>query len=192
VDISDYLMAISTTYNHLDSMSSEGQLLLRGAPQRLAQFVPDRIIIQGSGGKGKPTFTPWIGFFDPSETASPENGLYVVYLFASSLEHVTLSLLQGITKLSSELGAKRARQQLASDASTIRQGIPPQKAIGWSPTMDLGTKGIRQRAYVASNVLARQYSLRPPPPEAALRSDLATSIDLYQHAIIAKRKQLHD
>ena len=169
-------------------MSSEGQLLLRSAARHLSEHVPAGLIVEGSGGKGRPTFTPWVGFFDPRETMSPEDGLYVVYLFGAELEGVTLSITQGITKLSKELGVRPARMKLATDAAAIRSGLRAHDTSGWEPTMNLGSLKFRQLAYEAGNVLARQYSIPELPPEAILVHDLHASIELYHLAIAVKRQ----
>ncbi len=167
-------------------MSSAGQLLLRNAAHYVGQHVAGTIIVEGSGGKGRPTLTPWVGFFDPKETTSPEEGLYVVYLFSSDLQRVVLSLIQGITKLSKELGPKAARKKLAEDANAIRESLTKQAPTGWDQPFDLGPSGFRQQAYAAGNVFARKYSLQDLPPEAKLLEDLETSLSLYRLAIEAK------
>src|SRR5207248_1627505 len=109
VNVNDFLGQVATTYDRHAGLSTPAQRLLRNAGQDLGGHVPAGIRVMGSGGKGAPTFTPWVGFFDPDETDSPERGVYVVYLFANDLSSVTLSLMQGITRLSDQIGWTEAR-----------------------------------------------------------------------------------
>lgn len=101
-------------------MGSPAQLLLKAAGSELAEHAPGGIEIDGSGGKGVPTHSPWIAFFDPDETTTPQAGVCVVYLLAADLRALVLSLQQGITKLTGELGAAAARARLTADAVVIR------------------------------------------------------------------------
>ncbi len=145
--------------------------------------------ITGSGGKGTATLTPWVGVFDPDETTSPEEGLYVVYLWAADLASVTLMLLQGITKLDRALGHREARQVLAAEAAAIRAALSPAATNGLDTTVDLGTSGFRQLGYSSACVVARRYEIATLPPEAILREDLTRFLAIYQDAIEAKRRR---
>jgi hypothetical protein len=169
-------------------MSSPAQALLRRSDAHLKDFVPGGIVIRGSGGKGRGTYTPWVGFFDPDETDTPEAGIYVVYLFSADLAFATLSVMQGITQLSKELGAAPARERLRHDAKAIQAAIGP--ASGWDTTMALASTGFRQLAYEAGNIAARRYAIHQLPDEPTLRHDLSTSLELYQAAVLAKRRLL--
>src|SRR5829696_4344611 len=102
MDLSDYIRAVASGYDRHAGLMTPTQRLLRDAGARLGDLVPGGLHIAGSGGKGTATLTPWIGVFDPDETTTPEEGLYVVYLFAADLRSVNLMLLQGITKLDRE------------------------------------------------------------------------------------------
>ena len=166
-------------------MSSPAQTLLRRADTYLRDFVPGGIVIRGSGGKGRGTYTPWVGFFDPDETDSPEAGIYVVYLFSADLSFVTLSVMQGITELSKQLGAAPARDRLQRDAKAIQAAIA--QTNDWDTTMALASTGFRQLAYEAGNIAARRYSFTELPVEPDLRRDLSKSLEVYQAAVLAKR-----
>ena len=148
----DYLSTVATTYDRHAPMAASAQLLLKAAATELAEHAPGGIEIIGSGGKGRPTLSPWIGFFDPDETTTPQAGVYIVYLFAADLTSVALSLNQGITKLTNELGPSRARTRLADDAASVRRELDQVKLAGFSSTLELGTSGFRQLAYEAGNI----------------------------------------
>src|SRR5437868_13045688 len=112
MDISEFLTSVGIGYDRSAGMAAPVQGFLKRAAQELRWHVPGGIVVGASGGKGYATFTPWIGFFDPDETSSPEHGVYVVYLFAEDLRTVTLTLMQGITRLTRELGRGPARLRL--------------------------------------------------------------------------------
>jgi hypothetical protein len=69
------------------------------------------------------TYTPWVGFFNPDETDSPQRGVYVVYLFTQDMERLALSLNQGMEYLRKDLGDKAARESLAADANITRDAL---------------------------------------------------------------------
>jgi hypothetical protein len=190
VDLRDYLVTVASSYDRSAGLGTDTQKLLRSAQIELAGLTPAGYIVIGSGGKGHATFTPWFGFFDPDETTSPEQGIYVCYLFTGDMTRIMLTLLQGITELDRTVGRRRAREQLQQDADRIRASLPPEVMGQLSAPLDLGSMGFRQRAYEASCIASLQYVVASIPDEDALRSDLGRFLDLYQLAIDAKRKLL--
>lgn len=182
-----YLFAVAATYNRHLGMNAEGQRLLRLAPELLAQHVPRAVRIVGSGGKGLATLTPWVGFFDLSSGATPEEGLYVVYLFAEDLQTVSLSLNQGITVPTRALGQTAGRSKLKADASRIRSELGSEALRGLVPTQDLRSRGNRQLAYEAGTIAAREYVVSRLPSERVLITDLARMLDLYKASVNLRR-----
>src|SRR5215213_7378344 len=124
MDLSAFITTVAERYDRHAGLATPTQELLRRAGTHLHAHIPAGLHIAGSGGKGTATLTPWVGLFDPNETTSPEEGLYVVYLFAADLRSVSLMLLQGITKLDRELGHQPAREHLATEAAAIRERLP--------------------------------------------------------------------
>jgi hypothetical protein len=174
----------------MDGLATPTQILLKRARNELTEHVPGGITIIGSGGKGLATFTPWVGFFDPDETITPERGVYVVYIFAGDLASITLTLNQGITELTKQVGSAEARVRLAADAAAIRKSLPREAVELWDISISLGTGGFRQRAYEAGNIVARRYDLKLLPPEVDLRRDLKDLLSTYQLAVAIKRELL--
>jgi hypothetical protein len=191
MDIASFLLEVATTYDRAAGVSTPTQRLLKQAGRELQQHVPGGIEVKGSGGQTTATFTPWVGFFDPDETTSPQSGVYVVYIFSEDLQSVVLTLNQGITRLVEELGWKRARERLAADAKNIREALPPTAIAGLKDSISLGSRGSRQRAYEAGNIAARPYpDLNALPSESQLRADLRRMMALYQMAVATKRSLL--
>jgi hypothetical protein len=190
MDIDAYLAAVATSYDRQGGLQGYAQDLLRKAPKHLQHYAPAGYIVIGSGGKGMATFTPWFGFFDPDETSSPEQGLYVAYLFVADLSHVSLTVMQGITTLDRTLGRRQARDRLARDATAIRSKMEHSNLGGLHPTITLGLSGFRQRAYEAGCVFAETYETSRLPAELTLRNDLDRFMTLHQVAIGVKRELL--
>jgi MrcB-like, N-terminal domain len=190
MDLADFLLDVAYNYARGDGLNTPTQQLLKDAAEHLGEHVPAGILIKGSGGKGVATFTPWIGVFDPDETVSPENGVYVVYLFAEDLASVALTLNQGITQLTNELGAPAARRRLALDAENIRAGMPASSLTGLDTAIHLSSSGFRQKAYEAGNIVSTTYTIDTIPDEPTLRRDIARFLDLYELAVDSKRALL--
>jgi hypothetical protein len=187
MDLGDFILEVAATYDRADGLATPTQDLLRSAPRHLAEHVGDEIKIVGSGGKGMATYTPWVGFFDPDETSSPQYGSYVVYLFSEDLEHITLTLNQGMERLRKEYGDRTARSVLAAEAEAIRALLDPDALTGLDQSMHLGSRGQRQLAYEAGNIVSVTYQTGNLPPEAALRADLIRFMDLYRSAVLARQ-----
>src|SRR6266498_5725010 len=190
MDITDFLVDIATGYDRAAGVSTPTQRLLARASQHLAQHVPGGIVIKGSGGKSTATLTPWVGFFDPDETLSPQEGVYVVYIFTEDLQSVILSLQQGMENLVKTLGPGKARIRLAADAVAIRESLPPSALMGLDATIHLGSKGFRQRGYEAGSIAAIRYDVSALPSEHDLGRDLRRILNLYQLVVATKRSLL--
>src|SRR5438034_542794 len=165
MDLAAFLRAVADGYDRHAGLDTPTQRLLRQAGMHLGDLVPGGLQIAGSGGKGTATLTPWVGVFDPNETTSPEEGLYVVYLWSADLASVTLMLLQGITRLDRALGHRQARELLATEAAAIRAALPAASLANLEITVDLAASGFRQLGYSSACVVARRYELATLPAE---------------------------
>lgn len=193
MEVREFLLSVLSTYDRDAPMNSPAQRLLRSADKHIGRHVPAGIMIKGSGGQGRTTFTPWVALLDPDETTSSERGLYVVYIFDPELGRVSLSLMQGMTEVLQrtrelERPASAARATLRSIADGIRMALPESLVDRWDDRLDLGQGGWRQQAYVAGNVAAVRYEKSTMPSERQLRDDLWAILALYQRALIVKRQ----
>jgi len=189
MDLGDYLRTIASDYAR-DSLDSPGHVLLKDAPNVLGPLLPGGLVIEGSGGKGVPTLTPWIGVFDPDETDTPQAGIYVVYIYSADLSRVVLTLNQGVTKLRQELGQREAIKRLRADVAAVRAGIAPAGLTGTVADVAFGVNRPLQRAYEAGNICGIDYDLAALPSTGQLEADLERFVDLYQQAVGVKRHLL--
>jgi hypothetical protein len=191
MELRSFLHEIAVNFDRNAPMSHPTQVLLRDAPAQIGEHIPPGLLVQGSGGRGSPTDTPWVGIFDPDETSSPHQGIYLVYLFSSDLSTVSISLLQGMEDLRREIGDAAARVRLASDAEMIRGNLSPGALDLLSVSLDLGPDpGARQKAYIAANIACREYAISMMPAEDELRADLFRFLRIYEESVSAKRSLL--
>lgn len=179
----EYLTRIAASYDS-ESLHSAGHNLLRRAGEVLEPLIPGGLNVIASGGKGKATFTPWIGILDPDEAFTPEDGIYLVWIFKRDLEEVVLTLNQGITALRKREGLKDSLPILRAEAERIRQALGP-ALHGLDQKVDFGPDR-REAGYAAANIASRTYSVAEMPAEEQLREDLQRMLRLYQNAAWAK------
>ena len=65
-------------------------------------FLKNNYSIKSSIGKGRTTNCPWIAILHNKETDSPHRGVYLAYLLSDNLQHIYLTLLQGVTNSSKD------------------------------------------------------------------------------------------
>ncbi|MFJ9456579.1 MrcB family domain-containing protein [Kitasatospora sp. NPDC101447] len=183
-----FLHQVGTTYDRSAGTSTPTAQLLRDARSHFAGRVHAGYRIVGSPGRGAGALCPWVAFFDPDETESAQNGMYVVYLFAEDMRTVSLSLNHGVTELHKKYKTKEGNRKLAVEAGAIREALASRGVSDLEPTIDLGGHAGLPRSYEHGNVFARTYTIAELPDEATLRGDLRRFIDLYQDALAARER----
>ena len=82
---------------------------------RIQQFpalksCPD-LLVSISVGQGNWATVPWIALLNTRITKSTQEGIYIVYLIATELDRIFLTLNQGTTNLVRELGQREAQKR---------------------------------------------------------------------------------
>lgn len=201
IDLRSLLSRVGQDYRREDGFETDSQALLRDVPSILAPYAPLGYIVRGSGGQYplNTTETPWVGFFDPDETRSATQGLYVVYLLRADRSAWELTLLMGTEQRAKDaalqrgLGSPRGteasvRDALRAETSRIRSELTSDLANAWGETIDLRSSGTRQLRYEASTILARAYPLPLQAADEELAADLSEMLELYERAVAAKRR----
>jgi len=187
---------IGAKYDRLLPMSSEAHRLLRQAGAEFKQWIPPGYLVEGSGGQGKPAITPRIAIFNPDETTTTRQGMYVAYLFAADKSTVTLTLNQGVGEMAEHLGRAGARLVLALEATTIRAALRPKDIADLDITFDLHTAAALSVDYEHANIVSRTYSLDSLTGESKMVADLQRFMRLYALAIdareVARRHGRHE
>ncbi|MGY1651710.1 MrcB family domain-containing protein [Geodermatophilus sp. SYSU D01119] len=201
MNLREYLLEIGQHYSMANGFDTQPQKLLSNAKNELSQYAPADFVIKASGGQRplNTTETPWIGFFDPDESSSPQEGLYVVWLLRADQSAWTLSVNMGTERLSRTLKDQdeetgntsarepRVRAKLRAEASAIRASMDAKSLEPWDTSIDLKSKSRRQLRYEAATIAAHTYDLASFPSEQQLREDLTNICQLLEEAILAKR-----
>ena len=185
MQLGELLRTIGLSYSPRESLMSATQMLLRGVDEKFYEWVPDKYIVHGSGGKGRPAICPWIAILDPRETSTPQRGLYVVYLFCTDKATASLTLLQGSEQLHEEYGSA-VYQLLERDARIIRSKLSDGEWGDLDTSISLGSTHRRPRLYEKGTIYARTYDLRNLPSDDALVADLQRFLRLYAATIYAR------
>jgi hypothetical protein len=190
VRLNDFLLAVAEGYDYHDGFDTAQQRLLEQAHDQLRDYGPAEFQIKASGGqRPTATFTPWIGFFDPEESTTPMDGLYVVWLLDARGQNWTLSVMMGTEKRAKTL-PKQAElvASLSAEATAIRDEIPERVTRAWDSTIDLRSKGTRQRRYEAATILGTSYPVDAMPSDTVLDADLRAMCIALQEAVQVKRR----
>jgi len=74
------------------------ELIRNDLPQALADMISldKQEFTKASSGTGGWTDTPWVGILNKFETTTPQEGVYVVYIFSEDMQKLYLTLNQGV------------------------------------------------------------------------------------------------
>ncbi|MFG3494366.1 MrcB family domain-containing protein [Streptomyces sp. NPDC047928] len=188
----DLLIRIAEIYEPEGTASSDrpGHALLWEVKDRTDLPWPSRCFATGNGGKGHATLTPWIGVFDRTINSNPHEGLYLAYIFNSDRSAVTLTLQQGVTRLTKVYGKGASlHRYLVAQSETLRRALRPALSAEWRDPLHLlvASKDWRPRAYEKANVAARRYEIRRLPSDEVLASDLREAVQLLRDAAVVER-----
>jgi hypothetical protein len=190
MELNEFFSRLAAIYDRTQPFDSDCQRFINNAPQLLSKYIPATLEMKSSGGKGVPTLTPWVGFFDPGETDTPQEGIYVVYILSADKEVLNLLLGQGQEYLGKQHGDKEARRILAEDAEIIRNEMSKEFTSVPNEQIDLRSKGRRQRSYSASSITSIVYEVAQLPAEDILADDLTNMLDFYGSAVSTKKRLL--
>ncbi|TKC19126.1 MrcB family domain-containing protein [Robertmurraya kyonggiensis] len=134
-------------------------------------------VVTGSVGQGNWASVPWIAIMHRSITMSTQRGYYIVYLFSEDMQHVYLTLAQGVTETSNE-DMLRIKQE-------IRESIRLSRKVQKDDNIDLGPSK-KARDYAYSTAAYIRYDLNSMPEEHVFVSDLNEMVEIYQNFITIK------
>lgn len=129
--------------------------------------------IKGSVGQGNWATVPWIAIMDNRITSSTQKGFYIVYLFSEDMQHVYLTLAQGVTETSKE-EMRRINEEIQNYISMDDVEKGNNYHLGESK---------KAKDYVESTAAYIPYSLNNFPPEDQLIEDLRKMVGYYQDYI---------
>lgn len=144
------------------------------------------IKIKGSAGKGHWTSTPYVAIMDERETDTPQEGVYVDYLFKYDEGKVYLAIDQGYTQLTEDYGKKEGESKLEERREKVRE------------TTDLSyfkqdfPKNYSDNNLASSSKVAfLEYQKDDFPSEEQLEEDLRKMVSEYQKYISQKENTMN-
>ncbi len=96
---------------------------LAQAAKEAIPFESSELTVKCSVGAGNWASVPWVAFFDPLETKTAQEGIYVVFLINTDAKRIYLSLNQGTTAVYKEFRQARGREILKRRAQDMRDRI---------------------------------------------------------------------
>lgn len=154
----------------------------------IKQDIPDNIrsileqkehlVVKGSAGKGNWTSTPYIAIMDERETRSPQNGVYVDYLFKYDEGKVFLAIDQGYTQLTEEYGKKQGEKKLEERKNKVRNHIELDRFQDKFPE-NYSDSNLSPKSKIAFI----EYNIENFPEQEELEKDLREIVDQYQNYV---------
>jgi hypothetical protein len=190
--ISSLITNVFSQYLDGTGKNPAGEPITRGNPTvaLVQQQIPDSIrrilrssgvvskrelLVTGSVGTGRWTWVPWIAIFHPDETTSAMRGVYPVYLVASDMSGVYLTLNQGVT----EPGWGGLSGVRATVSSAV--GHLPGFMSGPLPKSALAVPRASKRItdYETGCILYKFYDAKAMPADSEIRHDLEDLVKAY-------------
>jgi len=121
-----------------------------------------------------------LSILDPEISKRTTDGFYVVYLFRADGSGVYLSLNQGTTGPTEELGSDKARLLWESNKRRFRNAIP--ELLKQAESIELRSHTQLGASYEPSNIGAKFYPTDSIPAQDVLEADLNLFLDIFQKA----------
>ena len=137
--------------------------------------------IKSSAGAGNWANVPWLSILDPKITSTTQDGFYPVYLFKADGSGIYLSLIQGITAPSEQLGKKEAEKQAREISKKLLELMADLKNWG-TTSINLAANSPLGKSYEMSNIISKYYSAESIPNDDILEKDLMNLLELYGQA----------
>lgn len=135
--------------------------------------------INASAGAGNWANIPWISILNPEVTTSTQDGIYPVFLFRADGSGFYLSLNQGTTIPTKELGKAKAERR----AESIKQYILTQLSnlsIWGQQEIDLRAKTSLGKSYEKYNIVAKYYDTNTALDSTQLKNDFLEILNSYK------------
>jgi hypothetical protein len=158
---------------------------------RIEQFPavksrPD-LLVSISVGQGNWATVPWIALLNMRITKSTQEGIYIVYLVATELDRIFLTLNQGTTNLVRELGQREAQKRMLDVASKSRPAIDALAVAGFilDNKISLGGDSWLAKNYEIGTIAHYDFGAKDIPNDELMNALLKAALDAYDRAVDA-------
>lgn len=155
---------------------------LKESIENIAHRSNEELKIKASVGAGNWANVPWISILDTRITTTTQSGIYPVYLFCADGSGFYLSLNQGTTAPTRELGTVNAQRQAIELKLQLLNNITElstwdNDSLNLHATTNLG------RSYEPTNISAKYYPADDIPSDEELIKDLEWLLSLYDKCV---------
>ncbi|PYE39808.1 MrcB family domain-containing protein [Psychrobacter fozii] len=135
--------------------------------------------INASAGAGNWANIPWISILNPEITTSTQDGIYPVYLFRADGSGFYLSLNQGTTIPTKELGKAKAERRAESIKQYLLTQLPKLNVWG-QKKIDLYADTALGKSYETYNIVAKYYDISTDLNSTQLKNDFLELLNIYK------------
>jgi hypothetical protein len=152
---------------------------LKNEIEQLVKQDFDSFEIKASVGAGNWANVPWLSILNPKITTTTQDGIYPVYLFNADGSGFYLSLNQGTTIPTKNLGKKRSEKRAEDIKRVLLSQFPRLKTWGVQE-IDLKAETSLGKSYEKPNISAKFYSSDRLPESDELITDLQELLQIYK------------
>ena len=158
---------------------------------RLEKFAAVRsrpdLLVNISVGQGNWAAVPWIALLNTKVTRSTQEGMYVVFLIATELDRIFLTLNQGTTNLVHDLGQREAQKRMLDVAGKTRPLIGDLSAAGFvlDNEISLGGGGWLAKNYEIGTIAHADFDANDIPHDDRMNELLEAVLGAYDKVIDA-------
>lgn len=135
--------------------------------------------VKASVGAGNWASIPWVSILNPAITSTTQDGVYPVYLFNADGSGFYLSLNQGTTTPTRNLGRKKAEIKSQLIKKILLDRFPKLKSWGVQD-IDLKAETTLGKSYEKPNISAKFYACASIPESDELIKDLEDLLAIYK------------
>ena len=143
------------------------------------------LLVTVSVGQGNWATVPWIALLNSNVTTSTQEGIYVVFLIATDLNRIFLTLNQGTTNLVNNLGQREAQKRMIDVANKTRVLISDLSAPGFvlDNKISLGEGGWRPNNYEIGTIAHVDFDVNDLPSDERMNELLKAVLDSYDRVV---------
>jgi len=181
IALSEFGRVRAGPYGRMEPMWS----LLNDVIQSLEALSPiqsrSHIALSASLGQGNWARVPWIALLNRNLTTTTEKGVYCVFLIATDLSRVYLTLNQGVTAVIEELGRREGTAALIERAANYRDRVAELASHGFvlENTIDLATDGTLPGNYKQGTIAYAELLVDQLPSDGELEVLLESLLTAY-------------
>jgi hypothetical protein len=161
----------------VDQNSKSHKLLVVELPKAFNQLLKrNEIYVKGTEGIGNRTDYPWVCLMNRKLTTSPQESIYIAYLFQRNMNGFYITLNQGITFF--ENNYKKDKYDYAEKVANYFKNELEESLFSKAPIQLGGVRGDKGYGYEKTTIISKYYASKKFNDDQ-LRNDLSEMLKLY-------------